>query len=218
VGWRSQLRRADIVLAHSDFVGAAVAQWARRPVDDLPHPLQLGMLAQSGGRAAFPSGAELLGIHFGTLRRRYKGSTTIELLAGQVPGWTFGAIGTGAPGRRAGLDAVSGWVSSADLVATVAVGDAAILPYRRATQSGAVVLAQALGVVPVATAVGGVPEQIDDGVDGVLIPPGSGSDGWRVALEELRDDEHRKHLAAAGRMRVERAHEQFRHHVARIAA
>jgi glycosyltransferase involved in cell wall biosynthesis len=217
VGWLGQLRRADAVVAHSRFVGEALARWARRSVDHVPHPLQVGMLARSGGAPAFTCGRELLGVHFGTLRRRYKGSDVLVQLAGEVPGWTFGAIGAGAPTGRAGLDVVSGWVSSADLVATVAVADAAILPYRAATQSGAVVLAQGLGVVPVTTAVGGVVEQVETGVDGVLIPPRSERDVWRAALEQLRDDDHRKQLADAGRTRVEGDHEQFRHCVAQLA-
>jgi glycosyltransferase involved in cell wall biosynthesis len=208
-GWRRQLRRADVVVAHSRFVGEAVARWTRKSVELVPHPLQVGMLARSGGRPAFACGPELLAVHFGTLRRRYKGSNAVLALAGQVPGWTFGAIGAGAPRARAGLDVVSGWVSSADLVASVAVADATILPYRAATQSGAIVLSHGLGVVPVATAVGGVVEQIDNGIDGVLIAPGSHRDAWRGVLEQLRDDEHRKQLAAAGRTRAERDHAQF---------
>jgi glycosyltransferase involved in cell wall biosynthesis len=209
VGLPGMLRRADVVVAHTAYVGDAVARRARRTVEQLPQPMQVGMLTRSGGVAAVSPGDELLALHFGTLRRRYKGSDVVARLTGRVPGWTFGAVGNGAPGSRPGLECVPGWIASPDLVATVAVADAAILPYRRATQSGAIVLAQALGVVPVATAVGGVPEQIDHDRDGVLVPRGARSDVWRAALEALRDDEHRKELATAGRARVELAHEQF---------
>ena len=209
VGLRGVLRRADVLVAHTAFVGEAVARGARRSVVQIPHPMQVGMLARSGGVAALTPGDDLLGLHFGTLRRRYKGSDVVAQLAGRVPGWTFGAVGNGAPTSRPGLEAAPGWIASEDLVATVAVADAAILPYRRASQSGAIVLAQALGVVPVATAVGGVPEQIDHDRDGVLVPRGAARDLWRAALQELADDEHRKELSIAGRARVEAAHEQF---------
>lgn len=209
VGLRGVLRRADVVVAHTAYVGDAVARWVRRCVEQIPHPMQVGMLARSGGVAALTPGEQLLGLHFGTLRRRYKGSDVVAQLVGRVPGWTFGAVGNGAPACRPGLECAPGWIASEDLVATVAVADAAILPYRRATQSGAIVLAQALGVVPVATAVGGVPEQIDHDRDGVLVPRGARSDLWRAALEDLADDEHRKELSSAGRARVELAHEQF---------
>jgi glycosyltransferase involved in cell wall biosynthesis len=176
------------------------------------------MLGRSGGRAAFTVSEDLLGVHFGTLRRRYKGSDAFVTLAGRVPGWTFGALGTGAPPERPGLQSRSGWISSADLVATVAISDAAVLPYRRATQSGAVVLAQALGVVPIATAVGGVSEQIDHEADGMLVPCGATSDQWRAALEALTDDEDRKQLASAGRARVEAAHKTFARLTAELVA
>lgn len=209
VGLRGVLQSADVLVAHTAYVGDAVARRTRRTVEQIPLPMQVGMLNRSGGVAALAPGDQLLGLHFGTLRRRYKGSDVVAQLAGRVPGWTFGAVGNGAPACRPGLDCTPGWIASEDLVATVAVADAAILPYRRATQSGAIVLAQALGVVPVATAVGGVPEQIDHDRDGVLVPRGATSDVWRAALGELVDDEHRKELSTAGRARVELAHEQF---------
>ncbi len=209
IGLHGLLRRADVLVAHTGFVGDAVARGARRSVVQIPHPMQVGMLARSGGVTALTPGDDLLGLHFGTLRRRYKGSDVVAQLAGRVPGWTFGAVGNGAPTSRPGLEAAPGWIASEDLVATVAVADAAILPYRRASQSGAIVLAQALGVVPVATAVGGVPEQIDHDRDGVLVPRGATRDLWRAALQDLADDEHRKELSIAGRARVEAAHEQF---------
>jgi glycosyltransferase involved in cell wall biosynthesis len=48
--------------------------------------------------------------------------------------------------------------------------DAVILPYRSATQSGVVQLAFAHGRPVIATAVGGLPAAIRDGVDGILCP------------------------------------------------
>lgn len=49
--------------------------------------------------------------------------------------------------------------------------DAAILPYRSATQSGVVQLAFAHRRPVIATTVGGLPSAIRDGVDGILCPP-----------------------------------------------
>ena len=133
------------------------------------------------------------------LRRRYKGSDLVTQLAGGVDGWTFRALGVGAPVERPGLTSTPTYLDAADLVRLVGSSDAAVLPYRKATQSGAVVLAQALGVVPIASAVGGIPEQITDAEDGVLITPGAGADAWRGALMDLRDDTVRKPMAAAAR-------------------
>jgi glycosyltransferase involved in cell wall biosynthesis len=98
----------------------------------------------------------------------------------------------------------------------VGATDATLVPYRIATQSGVVVLAQTLGSVPVATRVGGLPEQIDDRVDGVLLPVDAGIDEWRRVLDELADDEHRKAMAAAGEERVWADHETFVQEIGRI--
>jgi glycosyltransferase involved in cell wall biosynthesis len=50
----------------------------------------------------------------------------------------------------------------------VAGADAVVLPYREASQSGVAPMAHGLGVPVVATPVGGLAEQLRDGVDGVL--------------------------------------------------
>ncbi len=100
-------------------------------------------------------------------------------------------------GARAGegVEAVTGFVDAGVLAAAVIQSDVTLLPYRFATQSGAVVLAQALGSLPVATAAGGIPEQIDDGVTG----PGSG--WWAGCRSLLRPPRARWRGASPGRWR-----------------
>ena len=65
--------------------------------------------------------------------------------------------------------------------------------------------AGACGVPAVATAVGGVPELVDDGITGLLVPAGDAS-ALAAALERLlRDREVAARLGAAARCRVERS-------------
>ncbi len=68
----------------------------------------------------------------------------------------------------------------------------------------AVLEAQALGRAVVATRVGGIPEQIEDGVDGLLVPPGD-VDALVGAVRPLLEGEaSARSLGAAGAARVRR--------------
>jgi len=209
VGLTGELRRADEVIAHSHHVADRVQDRIGRPVRVIEHPIQVGMLQTPPIEPDLDAGDAFLAAHFGVLRRHYKGTTVVEQLVGRVPRWNVIALGVGAPAARPGLGSVPGWVASGALVGAVARSDAVLLPYHHATQSGAVVLGQVLGAVPVVSAVGGIPEQVTDGVDGILVHAGAGVDAWSVALERLSDDEYRKELIVAGRERVWSAHERF---------
>ena len=66
----------------------------------------------------------------------------------------------------------------------------------------AIMEAMARGVAVVSSPVGGIPELIDDGVSGVLVPPGD-SGALRDAIDRLlRDREARTSMGIAGRNRV----------------
>jgi glycosyltransferase involved in cell wall biosynthesis len=57
---------------------------------------------------------------------------------------------------------VGRWFSAADVV---------VLPYTSATQSGIVQIAFGLGTPVIVTNVGGLPEAVDDGRTGFVVPP-----------------------------------------------
>jgi glycosyltransferase involved in cell wall biosynthesis len=87
------------------------------------------------------------------------------------------------------------WVSEDELRLLMAAADVVVLPYRSGSQSAMAPIAFASGVPVVASAVGGLPEVVDDGVNGLLVEPGSVNDLVR-ALGEL--DEDRLALLATG--------------------
>lgn len=62
----------------------------------------------------------------------------------------------------------------------------------------------AAGVPAVSTSVGGVPEVIDDGVSGWLVPPGNPLTLAERICTMFRDDDRRREMGQAGRQRVQR--------------
>jgi glycosyltransferase involved in cell wall biosynthesis len=84
----------------------------------------------------------------------------------------------------------------------IAAADLLVLP--SLAEAFGLVLTEALylGTAVVATKVGGIPEIIDDGVDGVLIPPADRDALACAILELLENPQKRQSLAGAGREKV----------------
>jgi len=68
---------------------------------------------------------------------------------------------------------VDRYVSNEELPVYFQAADLVLQPYRSATQSGIAQIAAAFGRPVLATRVGGLPEQIEDGVTGLLVDPDS---------------------------------------------
>ena len=84
----------------------------------------------------------------------------------------------------------------------MAAADLVILP--SVAEAFGLVLTEALylGTPVVATRVGGIPEIVDDGVDGVLVPPSDSGALARAIVDLLNDPNRRRQMAGAGRERV----------------
>lgn len=100
------------------------------------------------------------------------------------------------------------YFSGAGTARCFAAADCVILPYRSATQSGVVPIANALGVPAIATRVGALTEAVRDGETGFLIPPQSPqaiadavrrfySIGGRPAFASALQRESQRHTWAA---------------------
>jgi glycosyltransferase involved in cell wall biosynthesis len=100
--------------------------------------------------------------------------------------------------------------------------DAAILPSRFENFPHAAVEALAAGTPVIATAVGGVPEIVETGVTGLLVPPGD-SRAFGAAMAslveepELRESLREGAHAASGRYRVEPIFEALERELAAVA-
>ena len=91
-----------------------------------------------------------------------------------------------------------GYVSNEETAVLFGVSDAAVLPYRSATQSGVAALSLGHGRPVIATAVGGLPAAIEDGVDGLLTPP----DDARALAHAVERLAHEKERLTAGARRT----------------
>jgi glycosyltransferase involved in cell wall biosynthesis len=209
-GLRASLRSADVLVAHTQFVAGEVARFVgRTDVEVVPLPVQVGMLAGPSVESPLPVDSGLLALHFGVVKRRYKGSDVVLAMArAGVDGWRFAVLGTGAP-EDPSVFSMGGFVETPVLVGAVRQSHATVLPYRLASQSGAVVLAQALGSVAVASSVGGIPDQIVDGVTGRLVPADASPSVWAGVLHELTDGDVRATIAGQARESVYEGHERF---------
>jgi len=93
------------------------------------------------------------------------------------------------------------YVESPRVAAWMEAARVAVFPYRAVYQSGAVILAQTLGVPVVATNVGAMAEEVQDGRTGLLVPPDDEPALAAALVRLLRDPE-----TAAAMGRRARAH------------
>jgi len=89
-----------------------------------------------------------------------------------------------------------------DLPDVIAAADLVVLP--SVAEAFGLVVAEALylGTPVVATNVGGIPEIVEDGVDGVLVPPADSTALVDAIVSLLGDSARRRRFASAGRERV----------------
>ena len=97
-----------------------------------------------------------------------------------------------------------GWVQGAQKTRLLDTCRAYVLPSYFEGLPMSILEAMAAGVPVIATAIGGIPEAIDDGVEGYLLAPGD-VEGLADRLDRLlSDDALAQRMGAAGRAKVER--------------
>lgn len=207
--WRltRELDAAESAIAFSDSVAAGIHR--RRPALRV-HRLSLGALLTPGGPVAAPDRATDAPyfVNLGRMRA-YKGLDLLRdawrLFQPRFPRARLLVAGEGdaealAPGLTAlpGVEVRSRWLGEADMARLVAGADAVVLPYREASQSGVAPLAHGFGVPVVATPVGGLTEQLRDGVDGVLARAVT-AEALVEAMAQLCDSGRRAALAEGAR-------------------
>jgi glycosyltransferase involved in cell wall biosynthesis len=95
------------------------------------------------------------------------------------------------------VEVIEGHVANDRLARLHAEATVVACPYRDATQSGVILTAYAFGTPVVASSVGGLPEYVDDGTTGLLVPPGD-PDALADALVRVLTDEALRGRLAEG--------------------
>ncbi|MGE3962232.1 MAG: glycosyltransferase family 4 protein [Dehalococcoidia bacterium] len=109
----------------------------------------------------------------------------------------------------------TGWIGPDGVDARLHEADVFVLPSHAEGLPLAVLEAMAYGLAIVTTPVGAIPEVIDDGVTGVLVPPGDSAALGTALARLLADEDARSALAAGARSRWERDHD-LRHGARRM--
>ena len=93
------------------------------------------------------------------------------------------------------------FVPNEELASVFEAADIVVLPYRSATQSGVLTLARMFGLPALVTRVGGLPELVEDGVDGYVCAPRNPAEiAERLAtFAGLSPEDRDKMAVAAGR-------------------
>jgi glycosyltransferase involved in cell wall biosynthesis len=203
---------------------------AERVVDAQPHVVYSGVPVSDEGSVPAQRGGAVTGTIIGTAGRLVPLKGTLYLLRAfamlraELPDLVLEIAGSGPEQsmleREVQLLGVGGkvrflgWVE--ELAPVLARWDVFVLPSLEEGAPGAALEAMAAGLPVVASAVGGIPELVEDGRTGLLVPPRDSlalADRLRVLL---LDPEQQHAMGAAGRARV-REHFSAERMVARFA-
>ena len=183
---RLVLPRADAVVVHHDRGREALLRRhprLRAPVRVVPLGVyaHLAHVLEEPDRPVDVAGPTV--VLFGRLTP-YKGLdllyAALPRVATQVPGVRVVVAGSPAgdyvpptPPRVEGLtvDVRPGYLTTEEVGRLCRSATVVVCPYTDASQSGVVLTAQAFGAPVVVTDVGGLPEYVDDGRTGIVVPP-----------------------------------------------
>jgi glycosyltransferase involved in cell wall biosynthesis len=99
-----------------------------------------------------------------------------------------------------------GYVRDEDVGSYVQAADLIVLPHTQVSLSGVAWVALGFGRPIAGTDGGGLPDLVEDGVNGFLVPPGSPAALSRAITRALRDPEELGRMGARGRERFEARH------------
>jgi glycosyltransferase involved in cell wall biosynthesis len=197
-GWLRQaaaesvLSRCDAIFTHAQALEQGLADnYPDLPTASYPlPPPEIGdQPSREQAREALDISVDKRVALFLGLIRPYKGvDILIDAIARQpagsdwllvVAGEPWGDLGPALEEQVRNLAAEArvklrlGWLPEAEVPRHLAAADLVVLPYRSGSQSAVAPVALAAGIPVLSTRVGGLPEVVEDGVNGILVEPGS---------------------------------------------
>jgi glycogen synthase len=186
---RPLLRRARVVIAVSEQLAEAARRAGARDVRFIPNGVEI---PESIGAEAEPPEVLYVG--------RLSPEKGIRELVEATRGLKLVVAGDGP--LRSLVPEALGFVPHAEVEQLLARAAVVVLPSHREGLPQVLLEALGHGRAVVATPVGGIPSLVEDGVTGLLVPPGDAK-GLRAAIERLLGDQDlRRRLGEAGRARV----------------
>lgn len=191
----------DVAIAPSRYLSRVLTEhgWRHTPLRVLPNATPPS--ARGGGGDHFVY-AGRLSVEKGVavLLSATESARTRVVIAGEGP--LLAPLQASAASHRACVT-FAGRVEPRDVGRLISTSRAVVVPSLCVENAPLTVLeAMASGRPVIATRVGGIPEQVRDGLDGLLVAPGD-ADGLAVALRRLSDDASLAHaMGESGRARV----------------
>jgi len=206
--FRWAFNAADRVLAVSGASGHVLEErYGAPPVEILPNAVE--QIAPASAPAPGPQRAPRILFLGGFANPVKGGSVLVEALPAlrvALPRAQVDLAGPGEPppGLATGDDGVLwlGWLDASSTRAALAAADLFVLPSTSEGLPVALLEAMAHGKGIVATRVGGVPEVVEHGRQGVLVPPGDPAALARALAELACDPDRARTLGAGARERV----------------
>lgn len=204
---RSRLRRsADVIIVHGREIGDRLLEDPGMNADKI-HRVPIGAYAYYrkwlSGRPQVPNTILFFGSVF-----RYKGLHYLIQAAPKVlediPNAKFVIAGSGPDWPRCktliqnheSFTLYEHVISNPEVTHLFEEASVVVLPYVEASQSAVLCLSFALGKPTIVTDVGSMPEMVDDGETGLVVPPGDAEALAGAIVRLLKDSNLRESMAA----------------------
>jgi starch synthase len=205
-------RQAHQLITHGKALKQVLVEECRIPNDRI-HVIPHVRIGEDNNEPAHDDGSSIL--FFGRIWE-YKGLEYLiraePMITSKVPEARIIIAGTGEdfaryrrlmanPGRFVVLNEYISDQKRAELFRQASI---VVLPYIEASQSGVISLAYSAGKPVIATTVGALPEMVDDGQTGFLVPPRDEKALAEAVVRLLSDRELRREFAVNARQKVDR--------------